>query len=106
MKPGSHHSPETRARMSGAVRQAMASPDVRLKISERTKAAMADPAVRAKISKRTKEGMAKRRLRDAELMLLRLAWSATSTEARAQFLAEIVAPDPASAPDPIGGTGE
>jgi len=103
MKLGERHSPESRARISGAVRRAMASPDVRRKISERTKAAMADPAVRRKISERTKEGRVKRRLRDAELLLLRLAWGATSTEARAQFLAEIVQPNSGIKLEPPGG---
>lgn len=90
MRPGSHHSPEVRARISRSVRRAMASPEVRRKISERTKAAMADPAVRAKISNRTKRGMAKACTPDRELADLTHAWNAARPSVRQSFLAQFM----------------
>ena len=53
--------PETRARLSEAVKRAWADPQVRSRRSEAVKRAMADPMVRARLSEAVKRAWVKRR---------------------------------------------
>ena len=83
MKSGGwKHSEETRAK----IRATMSDPAMRAVISAATKAGMADPAVRRRI----KEGMKRAADERDEIKLLRVAWRASSPDARRRFLAELL----------------
>ena len=80
---GWKHSPETRARITEAMRARSA------EISERTKLRMADPEVRQRI----RDGMQAASGEAVELQMLRAAWLAARPIARKRSLAEITQAD-------------
>jgi len=85
----SHHSAETRAKISAATKAAMANPEVRRRISERTKAGMA--ARRADPEAIARDKAAAEAAAEAQAAALTTAWERACTSVRKKFVAALVA---------------